>query len=474
MVERTKGAPIRARALSPRRRTAVACLVGTLAVVAFAAAPAHALDVGISDQAPEALGDPRLASLPIARARLVVPWDAAFTIGPSVDAWLGAAAARGLVPLIAFERGRGQTCPSACAIPSLPEYADAVRAFRARWPQVRELTPWNEPNHPAQPTARDPAAAAAFHDVLRTLCPQCTVVAGDLVDSTNMKSYFRSYSAALRTPATVWGIHNYGDVIYGRASYLAWLADQVATPVWMTETGGIVRLGSGATETLPDDPLRAADGIDRVFALAAAHPGRVARAYLYQWRARPGDDFDAGLVAPDGTARPGLGRLRAQLGLPADPGPASALDGPPVDVPGMLEGAAADREALATATGAVRTTSTPSALTVTYGNAPPLGVGRPQRVAGGVRLRVTCPAQRRAGCRGTVSALLQVLYASAPERLGRADVRVPAGRHRDLRIAVSRTARRRWNRALAWELRTVSVIRAPTAVQDRTWRTPRR
>ena len=39
--------------------------------------------------------------------------------------------------------------------------------------------------------------------------------------------------------------------------------------------------------------------------------------YVYQWRkTQAGDRFDAGLVAPDDTARPSLSALRRQLGLP--------------------------------------------------------------------------------------------------------------------------------------------------------------
>jgi hypothetical protein len=449
---------------------AVAVVAMSFALLVARATPAPALLVGISDQTPESMLDARLSALPIGHARLVVPWDVAFTEPSSVDAWLSAAALRGLTPLVAFERGTGQTCPSACTSPSPSMYADGVRAFLARWPAVRELTPWNEPNHPAQPTAHDPAIAAGYHDQVRILCPTCTVVAGDFVDSANMKSYFRTYAAALRTPAQVWGIHNYGDVTYDRASYLQWLTQQVVTPVWMTETGGIVRLGAGPNQTLPDDPDRAAASIDRVFALARAQPDRVARVYLYQWRARPDDDFDAGLVTPDGTARPALARLRANLGMPAgaDLGDTPALGGS-ADALAVRQPRTAGAPDDADTTAGAHTGASTSTLTVAYGAAPPLSVGRPARVRGGVRVRVTCPAIRRAGCRGSVTVLLQILFARTPLRLGRAVLRLERGQHRELRIAVPRTARRRWNRAPAWRLHTISVIRAPTGVQDRTW-----
>jgi Glycosyl hydrolase catalytic core len=448
----------------PVSRALLASLVSAVALAAHAA-PAPALLVGLSDQDPASLQDPRFAALPIDHARLVVPWDAAYTTAAAVDAWLAAATARGLTPLVAFERGYGETCPAACAAPTVAAYADAVQAFHARWPAVRELAPWNEPNHPAQPTARDPALAAGYHDALRRACPDCTVVACDLVDSANMKSYFRAYAAALRTAPQVWGIHDYGDVTYDRPSYLQWLTEQVTTPVWVTETGGIVRLGSGTNASLPEDPDRAAASIDRAFALAAAQPDRVVRLYLYQWRARPGDDFDAGLVAPDGAERPALARLRANLGLPtAAPAPGPGTASPMTTAPAVTP--AGD-------SAAPRTVTTAAASTTIFGAAPPLTVSRPARVRGGVDLRVDCPAARRGGCAGSVTVLLQVLFRPAPVRLARAAVRLRPGAHRVLRLAVGRSARRSWNRAAAWELRTVSVIRAPTGVQERTWKARR-
>src|SRR5207247_5688237 len=52
--------------------------------------------------------------------------------------------------------------------------------------------------------------------------------------------------------------------------------------------------------------------IDRAFAIAAARP-RIARMYIFHWRANPLGRFDAGLVRPDGTARPSLAALARDL-----------------------------------------------------------------------------------------------------------------------------------------------------------------
>ena len=79
--------------------------------------------------------------------------------------------------------------------------------------------------------------------------------------------------------------------------------------VWLTETGGLVQFG----RSFPRDERRAARATAYAIKQARDHK-RVGRIYLYNWtgadaRAR----FDAGLIAPDGTARPAFDVLRKAL-----------------------------------------------------------------------------------------------------------------------------------------------------------------
>lgn len=431
---------------------ALACAVATFGV----ATPALALEVGISDQRTGVLDDRRIGELPIDRARLVVSWDVAIARPTGVDAWLRRAAQRRLTPHIAFEKQPG--CDAACPRPSSDEYAAAFAAFRARWPGVREFTPWNEPNHPDQPTSGSPAAAAAFHDVLRRACPECTVVAGDVLDNSSMKTWFAEYRAALNEPPMAWGIHNYGDVSYGRPSYTEWLLDQVTGPVWVTETGGIVRFASGGTVHLPYDEARAAASVDRALDLALAHPDRIPRLYVYQWQAAPGDDFDAGLVRTDGSARPSLERLQARLGtrewLPDEPDPSPGASGPE---PRLVPANATPSDEVA-----------PLGAIETFGAAP-LRIARPSRVKGGLRIPVTCPAERGSRCRGTVAAFLGGETLKRERALGMKRIELGPGQH-VVRIALTRHIRRIWNRQKTFRLRTVSALRDPPGVEERAWR----
>jgi hypothetical protein len=90
-----------------------------------------------------------------------------------------------------------------------------------------------------------------------------------------------------------------------------------AGKLWIEETGGLVSLrNAGGRATFAATEASAATAIDRAFAIAAANP-RIARMYVYQWRANAGDRFDAGLMRADGTARPGYATLARDLAAQA-------------------------------------------------------------------------------------------------------------------------------------------------------------
>jgi hypothetical protein len=239
-------------------------------------------------------------------ARLIVPWDAATSEPAAVQAWLDAAAAAGMTPHVAFEHLRSDACPGRpCTIPSQAAFGAAVRRFVARFPQVKTYTTWNEANHESQPVWNAPEAVAGYYDALRAACPSCTVVAGDVLDSGSYLRWLQRFRAASRTVPQLWGLHDYGDVNRDGTSGIDGVLATVPGSLWIEETGGIVSLRNAAGRlTFAQSEDAAATAIDRAFALALARP-RVTRMYLYQWQARVGDRFDAGLVRPDGTARPG-------------------------------------------------------------------------------------------------------------------------------------------------------------------------
>ena len=294
-----------------RRRLAIG--LGLLITV-LAPASASALTVGLSEQQAASWSDARLRALGVHYARLTVPWDAATSEPAKVQAWLDAVAAAGATPHIAFEHLRSDRCPnSPCVVPSRSAYASAVRAFIAKWPQVKTYTTWNEANHGSQPVADRPETVAGYWEELRAACPSCTVVAGDVVDSGSYVRWLEDFAAAASPAPTLWGLHNYSDVTYGTSSRTDAALAAVSGDLWIEETGGLVaRWDTRGRVLFSASESDAAAAIDRAFQIATERP-RITRMYVYQWKAWPTDTFDAGLARPNGTLRPSYDAFKRDL-----------------------------------------------------------------------------------------------------------------------------------------------------------------
>lgn len=338
-----------------RSALAAAAVVACIAMAAAGAAPAATI-TGLGEQNTAFFDDPAFRGLRIDAVRVVVPWNSAITGDRRAQAWIDRALADGLTPLVAFEKSRDMVCPGAgCAGPSTAAYEAAISAFRARWPQVTQLTPWNEPNHRSQPTYAHAGLAAQYYNAARRACPQCTLVAGDLLDDGNLAAWLADYRQTLSEPPAVWGLHNYYDATYFSSIGLDALARDTTGEIWLTETGGIVRFSPPGGGGLPHDEQRAADSLRWLYALTARRP-RVTRMYVYHWQGLEGTDFDGGLVGPTGRARAGLAVVREHAGLRSTGAAEIAPDAAP--------GTAGIPGASATATGAGRRAGIPIALRV--------------------------------------------------------------------------------------------------------------
>jgi len=290
----------------------------TAAVIALWVCPppasaAAAVLTGVADQRTSFFDAPTYRGLELDTVRLVVPWDAGASPGPW-DAWIARATREGAQILIALQHANGSACPDApCVMPSQDAYRTALAALLAKHPSITQITAWNEPNDRAQPTRQRPDVAAAYHDIARDLCPACVVVAGDLLDDPSLPGYLASYKAALRSPAMVWGLHNYLDAAYFKSTGVDTMLRETSGPLWLTETGGIVRLTFADGDLLSYDEERAADSMAWLYGLAAARP-RIERMYLYQWLAARDSHWDSGLIGLDGKARAAYSVVAEQVG----------------------------------------------------------------------------------------------------------------------------------------------------------------
>ena len=287
-----------------------------LLLCAIFAAPAQAnFRVGIADQDVRMFDNPNYQALDIKRIRYLVPYDW-YKHGYEVDAatsFMNRANAEGAEVLVHFTSRRGcynngrYSRRAVCRAPSVRAYVKSFKRFRAAFPFTDTYGVWNEGNHHSQPTFAKPRLAAKYFLAARRACRSCTLVAADVLDSRNMEAWLRKFRAKAGGGATIWGLHNYGDVNRTRSSGTRRLLRTVPGQVWLTETGGILKF----LPAFKRSESRQARSTRYMFELADKYDrrrsgmrSRITRLYNYQWTgvARSAI-FDAGLVNPDGSPR---------------------------------------------------------------------------------------------------------------------------------------------------------------------------
>jgi hypothetical protein len=282
------------------------------------------LTIGVSDNWVSMFGDPRFRWLGPRVARLVVAWDVvdrARELGWRA-AWLRAARAQGVEPLVAFTADPRHPR----RLPGVASYRSAVTAFMSLFPWVHDFSAWNEENHPLQPTSGNPRRAAEYFDALSAACRTCSTTAADVLDISNMAPWLRRFLRYAHRPR-LWGLHNYIDLWRGDGEHTRRLLRTVPGQIWFTETGGVVwrwerSYGSRGAGYVVHPEQQAALIAARLTRLAAISP-RVTRVYYYQWRvprtlawarAHGQVSWDSGLIRPDCSTRPAFSVVAQLLG----------------------------------------------------------------------------------------------------------------------------------------------------------------
>jgi|SRR6266540_119148 len=283
----------------------IAALWGAALAIPLTASARYS--VGIGDQHAQTFDQPLFRQLGIRNARLNVPWDVLQQPGDlaSVDSWLAKAKAGRVRPLITFTHSR----VNPRKLPSGRTYKRIFRAFRARYPWVKQYSPWDEVNHNSQPTFHKPQWAARYYNIVRANCRGCTIVAADVLDQPGMERYLRAFLRHANGRPRLWGLHNYKDTNRFRTRGTKAMLRTVRGNVWLTETGGIVRF----SDNLPYSERRAAKATRFMFRLAKSSR-RIKRLYIYSWWGElRGARFDSGLVGPDGSPRPAYFVVKKKL-----------------------------------------------------------------------------------------------------------------------------------------------------------------
>lgn len=308
------------------------------------------------DQALSSPNAPATEPPGLRKVRLIVPYDimaGKFCPGPAptpgevalrnayyrVAEWITAATANGKQILVSFERS--VVNPNEPA-PSVTAYGDMVQRFRDEFPQVKDFTAWNEPNHPSQPTVSNGRRAAEYWVHLQWRCRRigpttCYVAAGDFidplfsVDAGKEDPFFKAYKDGLsgRKPK-IWAFHAYRTIRRPGAAnpplvrFIESLNRDLKYPcgdgrrceprIWLTEQGGLVfreeadqtvdgvrcdgQYGASSTETTYAGAVtRANSDLSTFFAKldgTTYDEGRLTRFYYYDWAGTP--TFDAGLL----------------------------------------------------------------------------------------------------------------------------------------------------------------------------------
>jgi Glycosyl hydrolase catalytic core len=289
-----------------------------LAVLAVAPAAEAKFRVGLSEQNVAMFDQPRWQSLKLKRVRYIVPWDWRRADRPAVEAFMSRARSARQDVLVTFTsrrgcfNGRRYSRKRVCRAPSAKAYRSSFRAFDKQFPWVKTYSAWNEVNHVSQPTFRKPKLALRYYDVLRkdSRRRRFKVMAADVLDTSNMRSYLRRFLRRAKGNPRLWGLHNYQDVNRRTSADTQQMLRTVPGEVWMTETGGLVRF-QGVKRFRKYSEGRARSATKWMFKLANRFDNRrrgmrskVTRLFVYKWFGEPRSArFDAGLVNPDGSPR---------------------------------------------------------------------------------------------------------------------------------------------------------------------------
>ena len=323
----------------------VAGLAVPLASAAMAAHPAAARSaaakktvhplVGIGDDKPDMFSDPRFLALGIRIVRYDMSWDA-LTVPyqrAAVTAWMDAAKRHGLVVLVTIDHSDrviyrkvkvdGKTRLKAFSqtrvLPTEAEYISAFRAFRKRFPWVREFATWDETNYYGEATYDREALVASYYRGLRAACPSCTILAAEFLDvdlheAVSMTTWAAAFIKDLGHQPGFWGLNNYEDANHLRSASTRELLAAVHGDVWLAETGGIVARPHVTNPGFPQNASHAAKVDAYVLDTLGSLSPRIQRIYLYEWDATsPEDSWDTALISYTGLPRPGYDVLAKTL-----------------------------------------------------------------------------------------------------------------------------------------------------------------
>jgi hypothetical protein len=297
----------------------IALLTAALAVPAGAGA----YTLGVSDQQAGTFTNPDFAPLKFKAARYITPYDVMEDSAEKakLEAWVSAARAAKQKILISFEHSH-RSNSRALKAPSVAAYTKELKKFKKAYPFVRDISPWNEVNRchalrdgsvQGQPSKicslnTGPKLTAQYYMAARKVFTgsKYRIVGLDVLDEQNVNKtikYLKSFLRHASPDPKIIGFHNYSDTNRFSTTRTRRVLETFGGKVWLTETGGIVKLGT----SFPFSTSRAAKALGCMFTLAKTNV-RIQALFVYQYNPPTNPTtafFDAGLINPDNTLRPG-------------------------------------------------------------------------------------------------------------------------------------------------------------------------
>ena len=297
-----------------------------LLVAAVMPSVAHGkAQIGISDNKPNMFTDPAFKDLKTKYSRVVVSWN---VLAPKTAAgkdekvrlaqWMAGAKANGQSVLVAIDASRDAKASSTYRKLAFPkkknQLGKEIKKLKKAYPQIKAISPWNEAN-----LNKKPKQVAQWAKEAKKNCKGCKVVI-DTLDKPNLNSWTKSYIKASKKAGVktkIWGLHNYVDVNNFQSKRTkAFLKVTKKTPIWLTETGGVVNRanpGSRFAGTGIDHQTKATTFlIDQIVKKNA----RIKYVFFYNWSNEVAFSsgylsWDSALRDADGTLRPAYQLLKA-------------------------------------------------------------------------------------------------------------------------------------------------------------------
>ena len=169
-------------------------------------------------------------------------------------------------------------------------------------------------------TAR--SSSPSYYRKLRQECPECTILAAELLDMPNMLTWVKRFRRYAKVEPQYWGLHNYVEANRFQTTSLKKLLRRVKGQVWLTEVGGIVKRRTNEAlhgQAHPRVAVARARVTRFLFDEVVPLSRRITRVYLYHWNASSTQrHLGLGAHRPDAAAgAPRSAVLRRRAARPA-------------------------------------------------------------------------------------------------------------------------------------------------------------